>query len=201
MTVTQVTGNCNRLRGKWATRNQSMKDSYDLITLENPLKQEGMESVIGNDPRTGFNLGLHLLTSGIISHKIESEDFMPEEVAAAAELEKFITKYGWTRLESKYRRDGRQSWVRDLVALLLARGWYSVFAAPTETELEAEVWEGWRPEGLELDEAKVEELIEARNAARAAKDFAESDRIRDELAGMGIAIKDGPDGTKWELVT
>jgi cysteinyl-tRNA synthetase len=44
-----------------------------------------------------------------------------------------------------------------------------------------------------------EKLISARNAARAAKNFAESDRIRDELAAMGIALKDNKDGTtSWE---
>ncbi len=45
-----------------------------------------------------------------------------------------------------------------------------------------------------------EKLIFARNAARAAKNWAESDRIRDELAAMGITLKDNKDGTtSWEL--
>ena len=43
------------------------------------------------------------------------------------------------------------------------------------------------------ENAKVNELIAARKAARAAKDFKESDRIRDELAKMGIALKDSKD--------
>lgn len=68
-------------------------------------------------------------------------------------------------------------------------------------QLETEAWENWRPEGLELDEAKIEALIEARKAARADKDFAASDRIRDELKAMGVAIKDGPEGTTWELIS
>ena len=42
-------------------------------------------------------------------------------------------------------------------------------------------------------------LIEARLAARAAKDWAEADRIRDQLAKLGIALKDSPSGTEWEL--
>ncbi|WP_409997630.1 cysteine--tRNA ligase [Bradyrhizobium sp. SZCCHNR3078] len=51
---------------------------------------------------------------------------------------------------------------------------------------------------------KVEKLIAARTAARARKDFTESDRIRDELAAMGVVLKDGkgPDGkpvTTWEI--
>jgi cysteinyl-tRNA synthetase len=45
----------------------------------------------------------------------------------------------------------------------------------------------------------VEELVEARKAARAAKNFAESDRIRDELLAQGIVLKDGPTGTTWEI--
>jgi cysteinyl-tRNA synthetase len=50
---------------------------------------------------------------------------------------------------------------------------------------------------LEALEAKVAPLIEARAAARGRKDFAESDRIRDELLAMGVEIKDGPEGTTW----
>ena len=38
-----------------------------------------------------------------------------------------------------------------------------------------------------------------RNAARKAKDFKESDRIRDELAAMGVVLKDSKDGTTWEI--
>jgi cysteinyl-tRNA synthetase len=47
--------------------------------------------------------------------------------------------------------------------------------------------------------AKVDMLIAARNAARAKKNFAESDRIREQLAKMGIKIKDSKDGTTWEI--
>ncbi|CCJ06338.1 cysteine--tRNA ligase [Methylocystis sp. SC2] len=46
----------------------------------------------------------------------------------------------------------------------------------------------------------VDRLISARNAARASKNWAESDRIRDELAAMGITLKDNKDGTtSWEV--
>lgn len=47
------------------------------------------------------------------------------------------------------------------------------------------------------DDAEIDALVEARVTARANKDFAESDRIRDELAARGITLEDGPDGTKW----
>jgi cysteinyl-tRNA synthetase len=52
------------------------------------------------------------------------------------------------------------------------------------------------PENLE----KISGWIAARNAARAAKNWAESDRIRDELLAMGVALKDNKDGTTtWEI--
>jgi len=46
---------------------------------------------------------------------------------------------------------------------------------------------------------KVDALVGARNSARKAKNFAESDRIRDELAAMGVVLKDSKDGTTWEI--
>src|SRR4029077_4703773 len=49
-----------------------------------------------------------------------------------------------------------------------------------------------------LSDAQVDTLIEARRAARAMKNFAESDRIRGVLAAGGMALEDKPDGaTGW----
>ncbi|HMF86853.1 MAG TPA: cysteine--tRNA ligase [Gemmatimonadaceae bacterium] len=46
----------------------------------------------------------------------------------------------------------------------------------------------------------VEERLTARKNARAARDFAEADRIRAEIEARGIAIEDGPQGTKWKKI-
>ncbi len=46
-------------------------------------------------------------------------------------------------------------------------------------------------------DAEVEKLIEARQAARKAKNWAEADRIRDELKAQGIVLEDTPQGVKW----
>ncbi|MGJ4883066.1 cysteine--tRNA ligase [Bradyrhizobium sp. HKCCYLRH1065] len=65
-------------------------------------------------------------------------------------------------------------------------------------------WEARKQQAKGVDAAKVESLIAERTAARARKDFKESDRLRDALAAMGIVLKDGKgaDGkpvTTWEI--
>jgi cysteinyl-tRNA synthetase len=60
-------------------------------------------------------------------------------------------------------------------------------------------WEGRKQQASGVDAIQVDELISARTAARARKDFQESDRIRDELAAMGVVIKDSKEGTTWEI--
>jgi len=61
-------------------------------------------------------------------------------------------------------------------------------------------WAAWRPASLAIDAAHIENLVSARNAARAAKNFKESDRIRDELAAQGIELEDHRDKpTTWRV--
>jgi len=50
-----------------------------------------------------------------------------------------------------------------------------------------------------VDAGEVEALIAARLAARAEKNWAESDRIRDQLGAMGVVLEDGKGGTTWRL--
>ena len=59
-----------------------------------------------------------------------------------------------------------------------------------------EVWFAGDVDG-ELSADEIEALIAKRNAARAAKDFATADAVRDQLAAAGIRIEDGADGTSW----
>ncbi len=72
-------------------------------------------------------------------------------------------------------------------------------------EQEPGVWLGTRSEltgvqsadGGTVSAAEIERLLEARIAARSGKDWAESDRIRDELAARGVLLEDSPTGTTW----
>ena len=50
-----------------------------------------------------------------------------------------------------------------------------------------------------VDAAHIEDLLRQRQAARAARDFARADAIRDELAAMHIAIEDSAQGTRWSV--
>jgi cysteinyl-tRNA synthetase len=83
----------------------------------------------------------------------------------------------------------------DFAASLRLLGFLSVSAAE---------WKRRKQQASGIDAGEVDRLIAERAAARARKDFKESDRIRDELAAMGVTIKDGKDAdgkpvTTWEI--
>ncbi len=70
--------------------------------------------------------------------------------------------------------------------------------------ISAAAWKGRKQQASGVDAQEVDRLIAERAAARVRKDFKESDRIRDALAAMGVAIKDGKDAdgkpvTTWEI--
>jgi cysteinyl-tRNA synthetase len=71
----------------------------------------------------------------------------------------------------------------------LLRSWDSVLALDLDRE----------PSGASLPEG-ASSLLEAREKARAAKDFATSDRLREELAAVGVAVTDTPEGQRWRTV-
>jgi cysteinyl-tRNA synthetase len=62
-------------------------------------------------------------------------------------------------------------------------------------------WDVRAAKQSKVDVASVENLITLRLAARKAKNFAESDRLRDALAAMGVQLKDGKDPTTGAPVT
>src|SRR5690349_14716340 len=59
-------------------------------------------------------------------------------------------------------------------------------------------WSAARAPAPGLPPAEIESRIAARLSARKAKNFAEADRIRDELLALGVVLKDSKDGTTWE---
>lgn len=106
---------------------------------------------------------------------------------------------------NKARKDGAEHAARALAAAMTEVGrvigilqenpddW---FQRPDPAELRIE---GHEPAAVSgPTDAEIDALIAARDAARAAKDWAEADRIRDELAGQGIVLEDGAGGTTWK---
>ncbi|KKN75150.1 hypothetical protein LCGC14_0383090 [marine sediment metagenome] len=144
---------CVTLKSNWSTRTKKFKDWYNILLLNNELEQEGMESVVTNDPRTGFNLARHLLTTMVISDRIPIDTLPPEFVPATSYLEDYVSRR-WKDQEKRYRMIGRQSWLFDFVSWLLATGWYSIFSMVTDKEIWSEVWSpansfpGFGPDGL-----------------------------------------------------
>jgi cysteinyl-tRNA synthetase len=62
-----------------------------------------------------------------------------------------------------------------------------------------EAWFRWTAAGSSgPSEVEIEAAIAARQAARKAKDFKESDRIRDDMKAKGVILEDGPKGTSWK---
>jgi cysteinyl-tRNA synthetase len=60
-------------------------------------------------------------------------------------------------------------------------------------------WREARAPAPALPTDEIDRRIAARLSARRARNFAEADRIRDELAALGVVLKDSKDGTTWEM--
>ncbi|MYD98448.1 MAG: cysteine--tRNA ligase [Gammaproteobacteria bacterium] len=90
-------------------------------------------------------------------------------------------------LAADIRRADDADTVRSLRSSLLAGGWLLGLLTKSPSE---------HFQGLS-DDATVEHRIAERNAARAAKDFALADAIRDELAAEGVQLEDTAGGTRW----
>ena len=84
----------------------------------------------------------------------------------------------------------------DTPAEQLQQQWHTLVALAQVLGLEAE----WREETTVndgLSDGEIESMIQQRQAARKAKNFAEADRIRDRLQVQGITLIDSADGTRW----
>ncbi|MGB1885331.1 MAG: cysteine--tRNA ligase [Gammaproteobacteria bacterium] len=81
--------------------------------------------------------------------------------------------------------------IAGLCAVLIAEGnELGILQAPAEDWFKQSA-------GEELDVALIEKLVAERNQAREQKDWATADRIRDQLADLGVQIQDGAGGTEW----
>ncbi len=108
------------------------------------------------------------------------DDFNTREALAAL--------YGLAREANRHEPGTLKSKLRDAVVSTfeeLGGGVLGLFA-PRDT--------------VGLSDAEIEALLAQREAARAAKEWAEADRIRDELAEQAVEVQDTPDGVRWRRV-
>ncbi len=124
----------------WAPRNKQMKEWYKLIQLKDELATADMESFVGNDPRSSFNLILHMLDVPI-PHRIPTELITVDNLAASGQVETLFAR-AWRDVHKTHRKSGKESWMRTFLGFLLATGWYSVFAqlTPDGTKCSAHIF-------------------------------------------------------------
>lgn len=128
--------------------------------------------------------------------KVETNDAVPEDFMAAM-LDDLNTPKALAVLFDQAKQANTATDAAEkarIKAALLASG-----ALIGLLEQDPEVWFAGGGVASHIDADEIEGLIAARAEARKNKDFKESDRIRDELAGRGILIEDGPKGTTWRV--
>jgi len=141
MQANEIVGPCTELKKEWQARNSKMKEWYELLLLKDVLAERDMESYVSNNPRTFFNLALHLLTPDVIPIKLPEHKASRAQLGQLESVQTFLENQ-WSRLNRLSRRRGRQSWLRNLVSLVLSSGWYAVlaFVDPETGECVAENW-------------------------------------------------------------
>jgi cysteinyl-tRNA synthetase len=116
-------------------------------------------------------------------HDAMDDDFnTPEAIAVLFELAREINR----------QRDSDPARAGELAACLLQLG---ATLGLLQSDPESYLREGGTPDAI--DEAGIESLIGKRLEARQEKNWAEADRIRDELEAAGVVLEDGPQGTTW----
>jgi cysteinyl-tRNA synthetase len=167
-----------------------------LLALAEEAKQGIVKS--GGQLVAGLHL-LGILTDGLARTGPGYERISESEIRIGenfyVELSDFIPKNAWVKHVRRYFASGEKeaNWHPRLTELAMEPARYLDDRSPID--------DAWR----DVDRAhRVNAMIERRLAARAAKNWAESDRLRDELAAMGIALKDGKDAdgnpfTTWEV--
>ena len=162
----------------------SAKSGWERLMNAVRLLRRGMNSAPENDAGEGFR---HRLTAARAAFRsVMDDDFnSPRGIAVLQDL---------TRDVNSLLNSEAELGLATLTAI-----------DRTYTELGGDVLgllpaaEASAPGDGQREDALIELLIDMRAQARADRDYARSDQIRDQLSGLGIVLEDRPDGTIWKL--
>ena len=99
-------------------------------------------------------------------------------------------------LEATLGTFGSAAWVRDAIITVMEMDRVMGLGLLNTSRTDLRI----RPKSATITEAEIESILAQRKEARAAKDFATSDKLRDELAANGVEVMDGdPLGWDWKL--
>ena len=116
------------------------------------------------------------------SNAMDDDFNTPEVLALLFELAKEVNRYKSTDLDKAKAYAGQMLWMAEQLGLLAQQ---------------PEVFLRGGSDASGLHDADIEQLIQQRLQARQDKNWAESDRIRDELKAQGVVLEDGQQGTTW----
>jgi cysteinyl-tRNA synthetase len=167
---------------------RDLTDWYDVIRNEAPSERSVDDEIIGA-------LSDDLNTHGAIM-RVHELAKAKESASLRASLNFLGFSTDPTQLSQRVFTAGRAQGTAEVAGAGGVSAQLRVTEAPDRVVFEL------KADGIHTDEStlkRIAELIAARKVARAARDFAEADKLRDRLAQLGVAIQDNKDGTTtWE---
>ena len=130
------------------------------------------------------------------------EEAMDDDCNTAAALGQVFTAVRLVNRVLEDKKLRQTEFAREICAALLdaAKRWSGVLGVfGVEPAVLLERLKVSRIARRRIDVKAVEALLQTRQEARAAKDFARSDAVRDELAAMGVEVRDTPEGVQWDV--
>ena len=133
----------NDLQGMYRGRQESFNRWYSLLSMVDELKQENMESFVGNDPRTTWNMAVFLLQPKPLNIKItmNTGTVTPNEVRPYVDLIQQYFNTLWDKINNDNQKRGKETWFWNFIGFLVSTGWYCVpYAMDTNGVVSVDYW-------------------------------------------------------------
>jgi len=124
----EITTEIKQLSDRWSDRNKAFERWDDLLHLKDQLATPNMESFVGNDPRTTYNMAVYLLQPKPFVHKILKLDGAQLSINSTpiVNLIQNHLRSLWEQIDRRDAKRGRQSWFWGLISMTVATGWYAM---------------------------------------------------------------------------